>query len=248
MKVSIITATYNSAATIRDTLESVRNQSYPDIEHILVDGASRDDTVDIIKSYPHVAKWVSEKDRGIYDAMNKGIRMTTGDIIGILNSDDFYADHTVLAKVVEGLQEDNNHCLYGDLQYIKANDPQKVVRTWRSGQFKRKSFLYGWMPPHPAFFVKREVYDRVGLFNTALKSSSDYEIMLRILYKNRYQAQYIPEVLVKMRTGGMSNASLKNRWRANREDRLAWAMNGMRPPFFTMILKPLRKVSQFIIK
>lgn len=248
MKISIITATYNSASTIRDTLESIRQQTHHDVEHILVDGGSDDGTVEIIRSYPHVARWISEKDKGIYDAMNKGIRMATGDIIGILNSDDFYAGNTVLAQVARALEGAGSSCLYGDLQYVKAADPQKVVRTWRSGKFRRGNFLYGWMPPHPAFFVKKEVYDEVGLFNTDLKTSSDYEIMLRILYKNRYQAQYIPEVLVKMRTGGMSNASLQNRLRANREDRLAWTINGLHPPFFTMFLKPLRKVSQFIIK
>jgi glycosyltransferase len=247
-KISIITVTYNSEATIADTLLSVQKQSYNNIEHIIIDGNSTDNTVEIIKSFPHVSKWYSEKDAGLYDAMNKGLQSATGDIIGILNSDDVYADENVISKVVDSFTNDFIDTLYGDLHYVHPNDLNKVVRVWKSGKFKRSNFNFGWMPPHPTFFVRREVYDRVGLFNLSLKSAADYELMLRILYKNKFNAAYLPEVLVKMRAGGMSNGSLKKRIRANKEDRMAWRLNELHPYFFTLYLKPLRKVFQFIVK
>lgn len=246
MKISIITATYNSAATVRDTLDSIRSQRHPDIEHIIVDGASKDDTLDIVKAFPHVAKTISEKDKGIYDAMNKGIGLATGEVIGILNSDDVYTDDRVLSDVAEAFANSTVMTLYADLQYVHADDLQKVQRTWISGPFHRRNFYYGWMPPHPTFFVRREVYDRVGTFNVGLRSAADYELMLRILVKHGYPTNYIPRVIVRMRAGGVSNASLSNRLRANREDRMAWRLNGLRPYFFTLFLKPLRKIHQFI--
>lgn len=248
MKISIITATYNSAATIRDTLESVRSQRYPDIEHIIVDGASKDDTLDIVKAFPHVAKMISEKDKGIYDAMNKGIGMATGEVIGILNSDDVYTDERVLSDVAGAFADSLVMTVYADLQYVHADDLQKVQRNWISGPFRRRNFYYGWMPPHPTFFVRRAVYDRVGTFNAGLRSAADYELMLRILVKHGFPTSYIPRVTVRMRAGGVSNASLPNRLRANKEDRMAWKLNGLRPYFFTLYLKPLRKIHQFIFK
>jgi glycosyltransferase involved in cell wall biosynthesis len=247
-KISIITVTYNSEATIADTLISIQKQTYNNIEHIVVDGSSQDSTLDIVQSFPHVSKVFSEKDAGLYDAMNKGLRAATGDIIGILNSDDVYADEHVIAKVVDGFENDFVDTLYGDLHYVHPADLNKVVRVWKSGKFKRSNFNFGWMPPHPTFFVRREVYERVGMFNLSLKSAADYELMLRILYKNKFNAAYLPEVLVKMRAGGMSNGSLKKRIRANREDRMAWKLNELHPYFFTLYLKPLRKVFQFIVK
>jgi glycosyltransferase involved in cell wall biosynthesis len=248
MKISIITISYNSAGTIHDTLQSLATQDYPDIEHIIVDGASNDKTLDIIAQFHKVSKLISEKDNGLYDAMNKGLQLATGDIIGILNSDDFYADNEVLKKVAAAFDNPHTHCVYGDLQYVNARNPVKIVRTWRSGNFNLKNFLYGWMPPHPTFFARKDVYDKVGLFNTTLKTAADYEMMLRILYKYQYSVAYIPEVLVKMRTGGVSNASLRNRFKANREDARAWKLNNKRPHFFTLYLKPLRKISQYLIK
>lgn len=248
MRISIVTATFNSAATVRDTLQCIREQDHPFIEHIIVDGLSMDDTLAIVDSYPHVAKLIREKDNGIYDAMNKGIRAATGDVIGILNSDDFYCHPWVLSRVATLFSDPGVQVVYGDLQYVHPQDTQKVVRTWKAGMFDRKNFYYGWMPPHPTFFVRRKVYDRVGLFNTSLRSAADYELMLRILFKHKMKAEYLPEVLVKMRAGGMSNASLKNRLRANREDRMAWKMNGLQPYFFTLYLKPARKVFQFLTR
>jgi glycosyltransferase involved in cell wall biosynthesis len=248
MRISIITVSYNSAATIKDTLQCITRQEYNDVEHIIVDGKSSDDTVDIVNGFKHITKFISEPDGGLYDAMNKGLQMATGDIIGILNSDDVYADNTVLNKVVAAFNDTGAYCVYGDLQYVHTNDLNKVVRTWKAGKFTRENFLYGWMPPHPTFFVRKEVYEKVGFFNTMLKSAADYEIMLRILYKHNYTAAYIPEILVKMRSGGISNASLRNRFRANREDAKAWKLINKRPHFFTLYLKPLRKIPQYLTR
>jgi glycosyltransferase involved in cell wall biosynthesis len=248
MKVSIITATYNSAATIRDTLIAIQQQSHPDIEHIIIDGCSTDNTLKIVSEFNHVTKIISEKDKGIYDAMNKGIEHATGDVIGILNSDDIYVDAHVIATVAKEFEDLSVQATYADLQYVQQNDLNRIVRTWKTGVFSKKNFYYGWMPPHPTFFVRKEVYEKVGLFNLSLRSAADYEMMLRILLKHEMHTKYIPEVIVKMRSGGLSNASFKNRIKANKEDRLAWKMNGLNPYFFTLYAKPIRKISQFIIK
>lgn len=245
MKISIITATYNSAATVRDTLTCIANQQYPNIEHIIVDGVSKDNTLAIVNEFSHIAKTISEKDKGIYDAMNKGVQLATGEVIGILNSDDFYTNTGVLSKVATAFDDPAVEAVYGDLQYVKADNVDVVTRTWKSGTFKKKNLYYGWMPPHPTFFVRRHIYEKCGLFNTTLRSAADYELMLRVLLKFNTRVQYIPEVLVKMRAGGMSNASLKNRLRANKEDAMAWKLNGLKPYFFTTWFKPLRKVLQF---
>jgi glycosyltransferase involved in cell wall biosynthesis len=248
MKISIITATYNSSATVRDTLHCIASQTHSDIEHIIIDAVSKDNTLQIVKEFPHVAKTISEKDKGLYDAMNKGVLLATGEVIGILNSDDFYTSDTVLAKVAEAFADPSVDAVYGDLQYVKQDDVSKVTRTWKSGHYKKKKFHYGWMPPHPTFFVRSNLYKKAGLFNTTLRSAADYELMLRMMVKYNANVRYIPEVLVKMRDGGVSNATLKNRLHANREDREAWKLNGLKPYFFTRWLKPLRKVFQFINK
>jgi len=248
MKISIITATYNSAATVGDTLTCISRQDHPDIEHIIVDGGSKDGTVDLASSFPHVAKLVSEKDGGIYDAMNKGIGLATGEIIGILNSDDVYTDTSVLSDVAAAFADPTVMTVYGDLQYVQPDDMNKIIRTWKTGNFKRSSFYFGWMPPHPTFFVRKEVYAKAGGFNISLRSAADYEFMLRTLLKMEMSTHYIPRVIVKMRAGGMSNVSLGNRLKANMEDRMAWKLNGLKPYFFTLYLKPLRKITQFIIK
>lgn len=248
MKISIITVAYNSAKTIRDTLESVCNQEHKNVEHIIVDGKSTDNTLNIVQCFPHIAKIVSEQDKGLYDAMNKGIKLATGEVIGILNSDDMYANRQVLSKVAALFLNKNASTVYGDLQYVDASDVTKVLRTWRAGRFKRSDFYYGWMPPHPTFFVRKSIYDKVGLFDTSLRSASDYEIILRILFRYGYNADYIPEIMVKMRAGGKSNASLRHRMLANKEDRAAWKLNDLNPYFFTLYLKPLRKIFQFLIK
>ena len=248
MKISIITATYNSSSTIRDTLDAIAAQQHPDIEHIIVDGDSKDDTLDIIASYPHVSKLIVGKDDGIYDAMNKGISVASGEIVGILNSDDIYIDDKVLSDVAAAFADPAIMTAYADLQYVDSVDLEKIKRHWVSGPFKRNNFYYGWMPPHPTFFVRRQVYDQAGVFKLDLRSAADYELMLRILVKLGFSAHYIPRVIVKMRAGGMSNASLFHRLRGNKEDRMAWKLNGLKPYFFTLYLKPLRKIHQFVLK
>ena len=229
-------------------MRSVAGQDYPLIEHIVVDGLSEDDSVKIVQQFPRLSHFISEKDNGIYDAMNKGIAETKGDIIGILNSDDVYAHSKVISTMMKVFEDPAVQVCYGDLQYINASDGSRIIRTWKAGAYDEASFYWGWMPPHPTFFVRKSVYDQVGLFNTSLRSAADYELMLRIMVKYKMPAAYIPQVMVKMRTGGMSNASVKNRIRANREDRAAWRLNGLKPYFFTLYLKPLRKITQFLKK
>jgi glycosyltransferase len=248
MKISIITATYNSASTIKHSLQSVSEQEQSLVEHIIIDGDSTDETMRIVSSFPHLKIKISERDAGIYDAMNKGIQKASGEIIGILNSDDFYASSQVLSEVVSVFERTNCDALYGDLEYVDKDDITRVIRYWKSGSYRSGAFKWGWMPPHPTFFVKREVYEKYGLFKLGMKTAADYELMLRFIHKERIKLEYIPSVLVKMRTGGASNRSLLSRLQANEDDRTAWAINGIKPYWFTLYLKPLRKISQFIIK
>ena len=177
--------------------------------------------------------------------MNKGLALATGDIIGVLNSDDFYCSNDVIENVVRAFQENETDCLYGDLNYVDPIDTSKIVRKWRSGAYLRENFLKGWMPPHPTFFVKKSCYDSFGTFDTQFKSAADYELMLRFLFKESCSAQHLPKVMIHMRAGGVSNVSLKNRIRANREDRLAWKINGLKPKWFTLLRKPLSKLTQY---
>lgn len=248
MTISVITATYNSAKTIASTLTSVASQDHPQVEHIIVDGVSIDDTLSIVKSFPHVSICVSEKDQGIYDAMNKGIGLSTGEIIGILNSDDFYADSGVLSSVAAVFKDSRVDAVYADLDYVDALETHRVLRHWHSGLYTEGSFKWGWMPPHPTFFVRKELYTRIGAFNLGMGTAADYELMLRFIHKHKINLSYIPRVLVKMRAGGASNASLVNRLNANKEDRRAWEVNGLQPFWFTLYLKPLRKLGQYIFK
>ncbi len=248
IKLSIITVTFNAANTVADCLDCVRNQS-TEVEHILIDGMSQDNTMAIVKRHgDHLTHIVSEADRGIYDAMNKGLQLAKGDVIGILNADDFYPDTNTLGKVKELFTDPDIDACYGDLLYVDNTNSDKIVRNWRSGSYTPEKFYWGWMPPHPTFFVRRLIYEKYGNFNLELGSAADYEIMVRFLVKERIKAVYLPEVLVKMRTGGISNASLKNRFIANRMDRKAWAVNGLRPYPWTMWLKPVRKVGQWFCK
>ena len=249
MKVSIITVCRNNQDTIESTIRSVLDQDYKDIEYIVVDGNSSDKTISLIKSFGNkIAKFISEKDEGMYYALNKGIALSTGDVVGILNADDFYANEKIISNVMRGFISKEVDSIYGDLQYVEREDVNKIFRHWKSQPFKPELFLKGWMPPHPTFFVKRTCYEKFGKFNTAFTISADYELMLRFLYKHRISVSYIPEVLVQMRTGGISNVSLKSRITANKEDRLAWKINGLKPTAFTLVKKPLSKVSQFFKK
>lgn len=222
-------------------------QEYEDVEYIIVDGGSTDDTLSVIRKYRHkIDHFVSEKDEGLYYAINKGIALATGDIIGILHADDFYLGDEVLSKIAATFKNENADAVYADLYYVDKDDTDKIVRKWKSGKYSHGKFLWGWMPPHPTFFVKKEVYQKYGTFNTTLRSAADYELMLRFIHKNKIKLIYLPQFIVKMRTGGQSNASVKNRVKANNEDRKAWEMNGLKPYFFTLTLKPLRKIFQFL--
>lgn len=247
MKVSIITVVYNNEKTIANAIESVLAQDYRDIEYIVIDGKSSDNTLAIIEKYSNkISKIISEKDNGIYDAMNKGIMAATGNIIGILNSDDLYIHKDTISNVVSLMSSANADVCYADLCYVSANDTNRIVRRWKAGNFTKRSFYYGWMPPHPTVFVKKTVYNKVGLFNLILKSAADYEMMLRIFFKSNFAIAYLPQTIIHMRTGGASNASLKNRIRANKEDRMAWKLNNIKPYFFTLMYKPFRKFFQYL--
>ena len=245
-KVSIITSSFNSSNTIADTIYSVNSQTYQEIEHVFIDGKSSDSSVEIINEISTSEKIViSEKDKGIYDAMNKGVAQANGDIVAILNSDDFYADENVVSDIVALFKESGADAVYADLDYV-TEDTTKIVRKWRSGKYSHGMFKWGWMPPHPTLFVKKEVYEKYGNFNLDLKSAADYEIMLRFIHKYEIKLSYLPRVTVKMRVGGLSNSSIKHRLFANNEDRKAWKINGLKPYFFTLYLKPLRKISQYL--
>ncbi|MDX1685040.1 MAG: glycosyltransferase family 2 protein [Saprospiraceae bacterium] len=244
MRVSIITATYNSAKTVRQTLRSVQSQTYKNIEHIIVDGGSSDNTLEIVGQFDHVSAVLSEEDGGIYDAMNKGIQLSTGKLIGILNSDDFYADNDVISDQIKKMIAENADCVYSDLEYVDPTG-RKVVRKWKAGPFDRSKFLRGWMPPHPTVIARRNIYEDYGEYRLDLGTSADYEILLRWLYKLKLKCAYLARVTVRMRVGGISNRSMYNRFSANRMDKRAWKVNGIRPKWYTFILKPLRKVGQY---
>lgn len=247
MKISIITIVYNNRETIADAIESVLGQTYPDIEYIVVDGQSTDGTVEIVRSYgDRISVFVSEPDGGLYDAINKGIGMASGEVVGLLHSDDLFYASDVVAKIVESFQNNKTDSIYGDLLYVCKEDTNKIVRNWVSGNYSRGAFLNGWMPPHPAFYVRKSCYDSLGLYNTTFCSAADYELMLRYLYKYQITTAYLPEKLVKMRVGGKSNVTLKNRIRANNEDYKAWLINDLKPRFYTRFLKPLRKLVQYL--
>lgn len=248
-KISIITVAFNSESTIKATIESVLAQDYNNIEYIIIDGGSSDGTLDVIKKYESQIHYFSSKpDAGIYDGMNKGIRVATGDIVGILNSDDFYPNNFIINNVVKSFIQEKCDAVYGDLVYVNAKDTNKIERYWQSGNYSASKIKNGWMLPHPTFFVKRSIYTRFGLYNPELKKAADYQMILNLLYKHNIAAYYIPMILVKMRMGGTSNSSLLNRIKANKEDGLAWTKNQLTKPLFIRIKKPLLKVRQFFLK
>jgi len=228
MKISIITVTYNSAATIRDTLNSIEHQTHVDREHIVIDGVSSDGTLDILSECGMPDdKVVSEPDSGIYDAMNKGIKLASGDIVGILNSDDFFCNEYVLEKINQVFESFPIDALFADLVYVRPENLDKIVRYYSGAGFTLKKFAYGWMPPHPTFFVKRECYEKYGLFKTDYKIAADFELLVRFLMKHRTSYHYLPEVIIKMRTGGVSTKNLKSNLILNREILRACTENGV---------------------
>ncbi len=247
MKISIITAVLNGGTTIGDTVRSVLNQTYKNFEHIIIDGGSTDETVEVIKRYTDgIAKIISEPDHGIYDALNKGLRVSSGDVVGVLNGDDLYAHDRVLHLVADVFENRGVDSCYGDLQYIDRNDTNRVIRHWKSSEYRHGKFRWGWMPPHPTFFVKREIYEKFGYFDTNFRIAADYELMLRFLEGNRITTHYIPHVLIKMRVGGVSNRSLRNIVLKSYEDYKAWRVNQLNSHFYTILFKNLSKIPQFL--
>jgi glycosyltransferase involved in cell wall biosynthesis len=250
MRVSIVTVCYNSEKTIRMTIESVLSQRNIDLDYILVDGASQDSTVEIIREYaeknPLIIRWISEPDKGIYDAMNKGIMMADGDIVGLLNSDDFYIDSTVL-KMIEAVFKNNKiDAVFADVRFIRSNNLNKTIRYYSSKNFNPSKFKYGFMPAHPTFFTYKENYVKYGFYKTNYKIAADYELLVRFLYVHCLVYQYIPRAIIKMRMGGNSTRSLKSNYILNKEFVQGCAENGIRTNMFILCLKYFRKIFEFV--
>ena len=247
MKISIITITYNSAKSLPRALESVQSQKYDDIEHIIVDGASTDGTREIVEAYAAKHKnvrWISEKDKGIYNALNKGIHLATGDVIGFLHSDDVLKNADSIGHIAAIFADKSVEVVYGDLQYCRG---KKVIRRWVSNAFECNSLKYGWMPPHPTMYVRKEVYEQVGEYDEWFHISADYDMILRI-FSAGYKTHYLPEVLVCMEVGGVSNKNSKTRLSKTQEDYIALKKNHIGAGYFTVACKQLRKVRQFLRK
>ena len=248
MRISIITVVYNNERTIKEAMHSVFSQSYKNIEYVIIDGKSKDNTVNYINEYKdQLGYFVSEKDNGLYDAMNKGIQACTGDVIGILNSDDLYQDSEVIAAVMEQFNKDTAlDILYGDLVYVKSEDTNKVVRNWKSKTYYNNFFENANVPPHPSLFVRSKVYKEAGLFDLQFKLAADYELMLRMFKKHNFKSKYISRLIVKMRLGGATNQSYTNIVNQNKEILKAWKVNGLQAPFYLMPLRIIKRLSQFI--
>jgi glycosyltransferase len=246
VKISVITVAYNSVETIRDTLTSAAIQTFRDVEHLVIDGGSKDGTLSVLISMPHPRmSWISEPDHGIYDAMNKGLRMACGDVVGFLNADDVFADENVLSDVARCFEDPSILAVYGDLVYVNGPGVQNVVRYWRSGPYKPRQLKLGWMPPHPTFYVRRSLVEAVGDFDVRLRIAADYDFMLRCLFSAGTRVTYVQRVLVKMRSGGVSNRSVRNIASKSMEDLKVIR----RYPLWTVItlgFKNLRKVIQFL--
>lgn len=248
LQVSVITAVLNRAATLGEALRSVREQRWPDVEHIVIDGGSTDGTLDVLQAYKSgLAKVISEPDRGLYDALNKGIRHASGDIVGFMHADDSFASPHALAHIASAFDDPSVDAVYGDLVYVNKKDASRVVRYWKAGNYRREQLTQGWMPPHPTFYVRREVYARFGAFDTRYQIAADYENMLRILWRGGAQAAYIPQVLVRMRMGGASNLSLSNLLHKSREDYAAMRQNGI-GGLQALLLKNVTKLPQFVTR
>lgn len=251
MKISLITVTFNSSKTLRDTIQSVLSQSYKEIEYIIVDGRSIDHTVEILKEYEPLfngrMRWVSEKDSGLYDAMNKGIRMATGDIVGIINSDDFYHRNDIIEQIV-GCFEKNKEleAIYGDVRFVNGDDLDKTVRYYSSKIFSPSLFRFGFMPAHPTFFTYRKYFQEYGYYKTDYKIAADYELLIRFLYIHRLKSKYLPLDFMKMRTGGASTASVKSNLLLNKEIVRACKENGIWTCMPLLVLKYAIKVFEFI--
>lgn len=248
MKISVVTAVFNRAGTIGEAMESVQRQTYHNVEHVIQDGGSNDGTLEAVTKLANdTTALVSERDAGIYDAINRGIKRTTGDIVGLMHSDDVFAYQGVLDDVAKALSDPDIDGVYGDLQYVAANDLSKVIRHWNSGEYRPRLLKNGWMPPHPTLYLRREVFDQYGLYDTSYSIAADYDAMLRYLVKGNISLAYIPKVLVKMRVGGESNRSLERIARKSREDLRALRANGV-GGVTTLAAKNIRKLGQWVSK
>jgi len=246
MKISVITVCYNSAKTIGHTLQSVREQTHGDIEHIIVDGGSKDNTLEVVKAEgPHVAKLVSEKDNGIYDAMNKGIQMATGDIVAFLNADDFYKDADVLARVAQVMQAERLDALYGDVEFFRLGQRDTVARRYNSGRFTAGRLGWGWMPAHPALFVRRDLFERYGAFRTDYRIAGDFEFVARIFQHADLRHRHLPEVLVRMQMGGISTSGWRATLQLNREMMRACRANAIPTNWLKILLRYPFKALEF---
>lgn len=246
MKVTLLTVTFNSEKYLEECINSVIDQTYNDIEHIVIDAVSTDGTLNIIRKYKeHIHRFVSEKDHGMYDAINKGISMATGDIVGILNSDDKLSSNDVIEDIVRCFNDEQVDAVYGDLVYVEQLNLTNVLRYWKGVTYKRFRFNYGWMPAHPTFYVRRSLFAELGGYESHYYTAADYEFMTRYLYRFRINAFYLPKLIVTMRAGGQSNKSIKIRLRANRRDYLAMKTNKIPFAFFVSILKPIIKLHQY---
>jgi glycosyltransferase involved in cell wall biosynthesis len=244
--ISIVTAVYNRVETLPEALSSVERQTYGRVQHVIIDGGSSDGSIELIRARVRAdAIVVSEPDNGIYDALNKGVARATGDVIGILHSDDLFASDHVLAKVAAGFAQADVMAVYGDLDYVRRDDPARVVRHWEAGQFRRDRLGWGWMPPHPALFLRRSVMEGMGVYDTSFRIAGDYDAILRYFSLEGFRTAYIPEVLVKMRLGGESNRSLGRIIRKSREDYGAIRKNRI-GGLHTLVFKNLRKIGQFL--
>jgi glycosyltransferase involved in cell wall biosynthesis len=251
MMISLITVTYNSERTLRDTIQSVLNQTYSDIEYIVIDGLSKDCTVDIIREYEPLfqgrLKWKSEKDNGLYDAMNKGISMSTGDIVGIINSDDFYHRRDIISKIVETFQNKKIQAAYGDVRFVNPDNLGKTVRYYSSGSFSLRRFRYGFMPAHPTFFTYRKYFEEFGYYKTDYRIAADYELLVRFLHTHQLKTAYIPLDFMKMRTGGISTASIKSNIILNKEIVRACSENGIWTCMPLLFLKYFIKIFELFL-
>lgn len=243
MKVSLITVSFNSAATIKDTIESIHAQDYSDIEYIIADGNSKDETISIVKSYDTIInKWISEPDKGIYDAMNKAIKMATGEVVGILNSDDFYSATNIISQVAEAFHESTIDAVFGDLVFVDPNNLKKVVRKYSSAKWRPEKFARGFMPAHPTFFVRRKYYDEIGLFKTDYKIAADYELLIRFLYVHKLNYKYLPINMVTMRKGGVSSNGIMSNIILNDEIIRGCRENGIQTNVFKVYPKYFTKL------
>lgn len=247
--VTIVTAVYNRSDTIANAIESVISQTSDSIEYIVVDGMSSDGTADVVEQYrDSISRVIREPDDGLYDALNKGIEAASGDVVGFVHADDMLEAPDIIEAIQNKFSEGDLDAVYGDLLYVDASDPQKIVRNWRSGEYRREKFRRGWMPPHPTLFVRKLSYQQFGGYRTDLGSGADYECLIRLLYKHKLRAGYVKRVVSRMRVGGQSNVTLENRLKANRSDRQAWIENGYRPPIGLRLIKPLSKLPQYLMR